>query len=176
LVVVASFKDSATAESAYHQLKRGDNATWLQDVAVIQRADSKVKFKESQDAGFSKGAVAGAVVGALAGLFTGGLAWVALGGAAIGGLAAKMHDANLPDATLKKLGEGLRTGEAAIVAVVDENLVPQAEDALKRMGAQVVTEGLDDETVNRLQVAAGTPPAEAPPAGTPPAAGATPAT
>jgi uncharacterized membrane protein len=150
LVVVGAFNDSASAEAAYKELKRGDNAVWLQDVAVVQRADSKVKFKESQDAGFGKGAVAGALVGALAGLFTGGIAWVALGGAAIGGIVAKAHDANLTNVSLQKLGESLKAGEAAIVAVVDENMVPQASDALKNLGATVTTEGLDDETVARL--------------------------
>ena len=182
LVVVASFKDTATAEAAYNQLKRGDNRVWLQDVAVVQRADSKVKFKESQDAGFGKGAVAGAVVGALAGLFTGGLAWVALGGAAIGGLIAKGHDANLTNASLKSLGESLSAGEAAIIAVVDENMVSEASDALKRLGAEVTTEGLDSETVNRLKAAheaaqagATDAPAAAPAADVPPAPPAPPA-
>lgn len=150
IVLVGSFSDSAAAESAYNQLKRGANSSWLQDVMVVQRADAKVKFKESQDAGFGKGAAAGAIVGAIAGLFTGGLAWVALGGAAIGGTIAKMRDANMPDKELKKLGEALQSGEAAIVAVVDEGLVSQAEDALKRLGATVVTEGLDEGTVQRL--------------------------
>lgn len=153
LVVVASFKDSATAQAAYDELKRGDNRVWLQNVAVVQRADSKVKFKESADAGFGKGALAGAVVGGLLGLFTGGLAWVALGGAAIGGAAAKLHDSNFTNDTLKKLGSQLSAGEAAIVAVVAENMVPQAEDALKRLGADVTTEGLDADTVARLQAA-----------------------
>lgn len=153
IVLVASFPDSASAESAYDQLKRSANSSWLQDVMVVQRADSKVKFKESQDAGFGKGAVAGAIVGAVAGLFTGGLAWVALGGAAIGGTIAKLRDANMPDQELKKLGEAMQSGEAAIVAIVDEGLIAQAEAALKRMGAMVVTEGLDEGTVQRLQEA-----------------------
>lgn len=36
------------------------------------------------------------------------------------------------------------------MAVVDENLVSQATDTLKRVGATVTTEGLDPDTVNRL--------------------------
>ena len=154
LIVVGAFPDSEAAENAYNELKRRDNSGWLQDVALVQRSDSKVKFKEARDAGFGKGAVAGAVVGALAGLFTGGIAWVALGGAAIGGVIAKAHDGSLPNATLKRLGDALGAGEAAIVAVADERLVAQASDALKSLGATVTTEGLDDETVARLQAGA----------------------
>jgi uncharacterized membrane protein len=115
---------------------------------------NKVKIKESKDMGGGKGAVIGGAIGALTSLlFPPAIVLTTVGGAIIGGLGAKLHDANLASGTLKHLGKGLSEGSAAIVAVVDENMVPQATDALKHLGATVSTEGLDDDTVNRLKAA-----------------------
>jgi uncharacterized membrane protein len=148
---VAAFKDEAAADAAYKELKQGANRRWLDDVAIVVHEGDKVKFKESKDMGGGGGAAGGAAVGALVGLFfPPALVITTVGGAVIGGLAAKLHDANLPDKDLRQLGEHLKPGAAAIVAVVDENMVPQATDALKRLGASVATQGLDPDTVSRL--------------------------
>jgi uncharacterized membrane protein len=72
-------------------------------------------------------------------------------GAVIGGITAKLHDANLPSDTLRKLGEQLTPGTAALVAIVDETLVTQAKEALSRLNAKVSTVGLDAETADRLK-------------------------
>jgi hypothetical protein len=90
-ILVAAFKDEASADQAYRQLNLGENDPWLADAAIVVHQGNKVKFKESKDMGF-----------------------------------------------------------------VDENLVTQATDALKHLGASVTTEGLDADTVNRLKAAAGT--------------------
>lgn len=151
-ILVAAFDDEATADAAYNQLKRGANAAWLDDVAVIVHEGSKVRIKESKDMGGGKGALVGGTIGALTALlFPPAILITTAAGAAIGGLAAKLHDANLPTSTLRELGEGLAPGTAAIVAVVNENLVPQATDALKRLNAKVSTVGLDAETATRLK-------------------------
>jgi uncharacterized membrane protein len=153
-MIVAAFENEAAADGAYNQLKRGANSPWLDDVAIVVHQGHKVKIKESKDMGGGKGAVVGGAIGALTSLlFPPAILITTIGGAIIGGLSAKLHDANLASGTLKHLGEGLTEGTAAIVAVVDENLVPQATDALKRLGATVSTEGLDADTVNRLKAA-----------------------
>jgi uncharacterized membrane protein len=156
-ILVAAFKDEASADQAYRQLNLGENDPWLADAAIVVHQGDKVKFKESKDMGFAKGAVAGDAIGVLTGLlFPPAIVLTTMGGAVIGGLGAKLHDANLSDETFKRLGEGLEPGTAAIVAIVDENLVTQATDALKHLGASVTTEGLDADTVNRLKAASGT--------------------
>jgi uncharacterized membrane protein len=153
-MIVAAFENEAAADDAYNQLKRSANNPWLDDVAVIVHHGHKVKIKESRDMGGGKGAVVGGAIGALTGLlFPPALLLTTAAGAVIGGIGAKLHDANLASGTLKHLGEGLSEGSAAIVAVVNENLVPQATDALKRLGATVSTEGLDADTVSRLKTA-----------------------
>jgi uncharacterized membrane protein len=156
-ILVAAFKDEASADQAYRRLKRSENDPWLADAAIIVRQGNKVTFKESKDMGFGKGAVAGGAIGALAALFFPPVIVITtVSGAIIGGLSAKLHDANIPDEKFKRLGQALEPGTAAIVAIVDEGLVNQATDALKRMGATVTTEGLDTETVDRLKAASGT--------------------
>jgi uncharacterized membrane protein len=156
-ILVGAFKNEATADQAYRRLKRSENDPWLADAAIVVRQGNRVTFKESKDMGFGKGAVAGGAVGLLASMFfPPAIVITTVGGAIIGGLGAKLHDANIPDEKFKRLGEKLEPGTAAIVAMVDEGLVNQATDALKRLGASVTTEGLDAETVDRLKAAAGT--------------------
>jgi uncharacterized membrane protein len=155
-ILVAAFENEAAADAAYNQLKRGDNRAWLDDVAIIVHEGNKVKFKESKDMGGGKGAAIGGALGALTGLlFPPAFLVVTAAGALIGGISAKLHDANLPSDTLRSLGEQLAPGSAAIVAIVDEGLVSQATDALKRLNAKVSTVGLDADTVSRLQQASG---------------------
>ena len=151
-ILVAAFENEAAADAAYNQLKRGANSSWLADVAIVVNEGNKVKFKESKDMGGGKGAVVGGAIGAITGLlFPPAIPLFTAAGAAIGGLTAKLHDANLPSETLRKLGEQLTPGSAAIVAIVDETLVAQATDALNRLNAKVSTVGLDAETAARLQ-------------------------
>jgi len=153
-ILVAAFENEAAADAAYNQLKRGVNSSWLADVAIIVNEGNKVKFKESKDMGGGKGAVVGGAIGAVTALlFPPAFLIATAAGAVIGGLSAKLHDANLPSDTLRKLGEQLTPGSAAIVAIVDETLVAQATDALKRLNAKVSTVGLDADTAARLQEA-----------------------
>jgi uncharacterized membrane protein len=67
------------------------------------------------------------------------------------GAADAAYNANLPSDTLRKLGEQLTPGTAALVAIVDETLVTQAKEALSRLNAKVSTVGLDAETADRLK-------------------------
>jgi uncharacterized membrane protein len=153
-ILVAAFKDEATADAAYHQLKRGANSAWVENVAVVVNEGNKVKFKESRDMGAGKGAVLGGAIGALTMLlFPPAMLITTAAGAVIGGITAKLHDSNLPSDTLRKVGEQLTPGTAAIIVLVDETLVSQSTDALNRLGASVSTVGLDSDTIDRLNAA-----------------------
>ena len=153
-ILVAAFKDEAAADAAYHQLKRGANNAWLENVAIVVNEGTKVKFKESRDMGGGKGAVLGGAIGALTSLlFPPAILITTAAGAIIGGVTAKLHDSNLPSDTLRRVGEQLTPGTAAIIALVDETMVAQSTDALNRLGATVSTVGLDADTVDRLNAA-----------------------
>lgn len=153
-ILVAAFNDEATADAAYNQLKRGANREWLDNVAIVVNEGNKVKFKESRDMGGGKGAAIGGAIGALTSLlFPPAILITTAAGAVIGGITAKLHDSNLPSDTLRKVGEQLTPGTAAIIALVDESMVAQSTDALKRLGATISTVGLDSETIDRLNAA-----------------------
>jgi len=167
-VIVAAFEDEKSAKNAYQKLRKRlidekDKLTYagslsyepdmlLQNVAVVSRTGrGKLKVKESGDMGGGKGALIGGVLGGIFGLMTGPVGWVAVGGALIGGLLAKKSDSGIPNPSLKKLGEGLEKGQAAVVAVVDEQYGERLTDIFKDLGAVVTAEGLEESTVARLQ-------------------------
>ena len=109
-VVVAAFKDEASADDVLKSLKEAKKQGLIKivDAAVLRKDDKgKLHIKETADMGGGKGAVIGGVLGGVIGLLAGPIGWAALGGAVIGGLAAKMRDGGFKDDRLKKLGEGL---------------------------------------------------------------------
>src|SRR5512136_1700181 len=153
-VVIAAFKDENKASEALKALKQARNQGLIKivDAAVLRKdADGKLHIKETADMGGGKGAVIGGVLGAVVGVLVGPVGWAALGGAAIGGLAAKLHDGGFKDERLNKLGEGLGPGNSAIVAVVELSWVKQVEKAMADAGAQAVTEELSADIAQQLQ-------------------------
>ena len=153
-VIVAAFKDETTADQALKALKEAKNSGLIKivDAAVLRKdADGKLHIKETADMGGGKGAVIGGIAGGVIGLLAGPVGWAVLGGAAIGGLAAKLHDGGFKDERLKKLGEGLGPGNSAIVAVVEHTWVREVEKAMADAGAQVVTEQISADIAKQLQ-------------------------
>jgi len=153
-VVVAAFKDEASASEALKALKQARNEGLIKivDAAVLRKdADGKLHIKETADMGGGKGAVIGGVLGGVVGVLAGPIGWAALGGAVIGGLAAKMHDGGFKDERLKKLGEGLGPGNSAIVAVVELTWVKQVEKAMADAGADAVTAEISADIAQQLQ-------------------------
>ncbi len=89
----------------------------IDDAAVVSRAPGgKVRIQQTRDLNTSDGAMSGGWWGLLAGLFVGGPAIVVTGalGAAIGGLWAKLRDVGISDEEMRRLGESLGEGEAAV--------------------------------------------------------------
>ncbi len=152
-VVVAAFKDEASAKQVLGKLKEAKKAGVIKivDAAVLTKdAKGKLHIKETADMGAGKGAVVGGVAGAVIGLLTGPVGWITVGGAAVGALAAKLHDGGFRDDRLKKLGEGLGPGNSAIVAVVEHVWVAKVEAALAEAGADAVTEALSADIAKQL--------------------------
>jgi uncharacterized membrane protein len=167
-VVVAAFPTDTGAREALHMLddakKRGVIA--IKDAAVLTKdADNRVHISETADKGFGRGAVIGGVAGAAVGLLAGPIGWAALGGAAIGGLAAKLRDGGFRDESLRKMTEGLTPGSSALVAVIEETWVPEAQRMLEERGADLAVEAvaadvaaqLDDEAQRAQDDAASAP-------------------
>jgi len=153
--IVAAFQDPYGAERALEQLKEAqkERLIAIEDAAVLTKdADGKLRIKETGDMGGGKGAAIGGVVGGVIGILGGplGIAAGAGVGAAIGGLAAKMRDGGFPDDRLRQVGEGLKPGTSAIVAVIDHVWVAEAERQLQQAGADTVTEALSADIARQL--------------------------
>ena len=94
----------------------------LEDAAVVTRVRGRVRITQTKDVSPSQGAVGGAWIGILAGLLLGPggpLVGGALGAAA-GGLFAKLRDFGIDDDEMKRMGEELSDGEAALFLLVED--------------------------------------------------------
>jgi uncharacterized membrane protein len=154
-LLVAAFKTEDGAQNALNELKQAkkDDLIKILNAAIItMNAKGKVKIHETGDMGGGKGAVIGAAIGTIVpgiGNVVGGVV-----GAALGGMAAKMRDSGFPNDRLAKIGEGLKPGTSAIVAVIEHVWVAQLETAMQEAGADVITEAISDD-INKTLSAGG---------------------
>ena len=143
-MLIAAFNEEKAADEALQELKQ---AKWagligIDNAAVIRRDEkNKLHIKETGDWGGGKGAVAGGAIGAAAGILLGpGALVTGAVGALIGGLAAKLRDSGFSDERLKKVGDGLKPGTSAIIAVIEHKWVAEMEKEMAEAGADVFTE------------------------------------
>jgi uncharacterized membrane protein len=154
-LIVAAFNDEKAAKEALDALKEAQKEKLLKiENAAILRKDEKGKLHitETADMGGKKGAVLGGVAGAAIGLIAGPLLLVpAAFGALAGGLAAKLRDSGFSDARLEMLGEGLKPGSSAIVAVVEHTWTAQVEKALAEAKADLLTAAISADISDQLE-------------------------
>ena len=155
-LIVAAFQDEKGADEALKALKQAkkEHVIAIQDAAVLRMDEKgKVHIKEVHDVGGGKGAVAGGLLGAGIALLTGpaGIILAGATGALVGGLAAKNLDFGLDNKRLKKLGESLKPGTSAIVAIIEHVWVDQLEAELAEAGADVLTEALSEDIHAQLE-------------------------
>lgn len=150
-LIVAAFQTETGAKEALAHLKEAkkDDLIRVLNAAVITMDQKgKVKIHETGDTSGKKGAVIGGTLGILVpgiGTVVGGVV-----GAAIGGLAAKMRDSGFRNDRLAVIGQGLKPGTSAIVAVVEHVWVGQLEAAMQEEGANVVTQAISDDIQETL--------------------------
>jgi uncharacterized membrane protein len=156
-VIVAAFPTEAGAKDALHELDavKKQGVISIKDAAVLSRDESeKLHIAETADKGFGRGAMIGGVAGAAVGILAGPIGWAALGGAAVGGLAAKLRDGGFPDQRLRQIGEGLRPGSSALVAVVEHTWLEDVERMLQQRGADLATEAVAADIAAQLDAQA----------------------
>ena|SRR5690242_11138750 len=126
----------------------------LDDMVVVERKqDGKVKLHQPSAAG--AGAVGGALWGGLIGLiFFVPLFGMALG-AATGAAAGAMSDYGVDDKFMKKLGENLEPGGAAVIFLVRKMTPDKILPEIKIPG-KVIQTSLDNETEEQLSAALAT--------------------
>lgn len=154
-LVVAAFTDESGAANALKDLKEAkkEKLIGIQDAAVIRRDQSnKVHISETGDMSGGRGAAIGGAVGAAIGLLTGpGAIITGAVGATIGGLAARLRDSGFPDDRLREIGQALKPGTSALVAVIEHTWVAQLEQELAAQGAQVMTETIQADIAQQLE-------------------------
>jgi uncharacterized membrane protein len=166
-LIVAAFPTEQGAKDALHDLNdaKKQGIVEIKDAAVLSKDEQqKLRIAETADKGFGRGALIGGVAGAAVGILAGPIGWATLGGAAIGGLAAKARDGGFPDSRLRQIGDGLRPGSSALVAVVEPTWIEEVERMLEEKAADVATEAvaadvaaqLDEQAVREQQKNPGT--------------------
>jgi len=154
-LIVAAFNDEKTANAALKELKAAqhDKVIRIEDAAVLRKDEKgKLHIKETGDMGGGKGAAFGGVAGAAIGLIAGPALVVPVAvGALVGGLVAKWRDTGFSDERLTKLGEGLKPGSSAIIAVVEHRWVEEVEKAMAKAGADLFTEALQADIAEQLE-------------------------
>lgn len=154
-LIVAAFNDETSAKAALKSLKQAqkERVIKIENAAVLRKDETgKLHIKETADMGGGKGAALGGVGGAAIGLIAGPALLVpAAVGALVGGLTAKLRDTGFSNARLEMLGEGLKPGSSAIIAVVEHTWVTEVEKAMQEAGADLVTASISADIAAQLE-------------------------
>ena len=153
-LIVAAFGEEKAAKAALKELKAAKKAKLIDivDAAVIRRDEkNKLHIKETGDLSGGQGAMFGGALGLTLGILAGPGALVAgAAGALIGGIASKMRDSGFSNERLQTIGDALKPGTSAIIAIVEHKWVAELEDLMAEAGADVVTESLKEEIAAQL--------------------------
>jgi uncharacterized membrane protein len=154
-VVVAAFNDEQGANNALHQLRTAhiEGLIKIKDAAILRRdPDNKLHITDTTDKGMGRGAILGGVAGAVVGVIAGPVGWATLGGAAVGALSARLRDGGFKDDRLKEIGESVKPGTSAIVAVVEEQWVREVERLVREEAADIATEAISADVAAQLDL------------------------
>jgi len=154
-LIVAAFQDEKAAKEALKGLKQAqkEKLIKIENAAVLHKDEKgKLHIQETADMGGGKGAALGGVAGAAIGLIAGPALLVpAAVGALIGGLTAKLRDTGFSDVRLKAIGESLKPGSSAIIAVVEHRWVADVEKAMAEANADMMTTALGADIATQLE-------------------------
>ncbi len=153
-IVVAAFQSEQGAEEVLQELKavKRDGLIGIRNAAILRRDEqNKLHIKELKDWGGGKGAAFGGVLGAVVGALAGpGVLAVGAAGALIGGLAAKLRDSGFSNERLQAVGDSLKPGTSAIVAVVEHKWVAELQEEMKEAAANIVTMSIAGDIAEQL--------------------------
>jgi uncharacterized membrane protein len=154
-LIAVAYDDLQTANDVVgtlHDLSK-EKAIVLDDLVVVERQDDgKVKLHQT-NRHIGKDAGAGALWGGLIGLlFLAPAVGAAIGAAAGGGVSA-WGDLGVDDDFMRKLGENLKPGGAAVVALVADSTPEKVRPRISRYGGELIHTSLSDEAENELRAA-----------------------
>ena len=122
---------AGTALKDFRTMHREGSIDLVDAVAVVRKADGKVKFEETADPSGKTWAKRGAIAGGVVGLIfpPSIIAGLAVGGAG-GGIWGKIRDKGFKDEDLKTIGDSLEPGTSAVIAIAEDRVVQQLEQGL----------------------------------------------
>lgn len=124
----------------------------LEDAAIVTKVRGRVRITQTKNVSPTQGAVGGAWIGVLAGLFFGPggpLIGGALGVAA-GGLFAKLRDLGIDDDEMRRMGDELDDGEAALFLLVEDCHRMRALHEVSRFPGRVLASTADPDLVREV--------------------------
>ena len=122
---------AAAAAKDFEAAQRAGAIDLIDAAVIVHTAEGKVKIEESADPSGKKWAKRGAIAGGVVGLiFPPSIIVSAAVGAGAGGVWGKVRDKGFKDDDLKEIGNSLPPGSSAIIAVAEDRMVEQLEQAL----------------------------------------------
>jgi len=154
-LIAVAYPDKETAEQVRQTLRQltVERVIELADAVIVTREhDGKVRLHQSVNptaAGAAGGALWGGVLGLL---FLAPLFGMAIGAAA-GGAAGAFSDSGVNDQFLRRLGEKLQPGGAALIVLVTRVTPDKVLPQIQQYGGEVIQTSLDNESEARLREA-----------------------
>lgn len=156
-LIAVAYDDVDTAKAVLQSLGElsTEHAITLDDAVIVEhRDDGKIKLHQTLKPG-AAGAAGGAVWGGLIGLlFLAPFLGMAVG-AATGGLAGHATDLGVDDDFMKRLGEDLAPGTAALVVLVRDSTPDKVLPRISSYGGRVVHSSLSNDAETHLREALG---------------------
>ena len=158
-LIAIAYDDVEAARSVLGELGElsVEHAITLDDAVIVERRpDGKVKLHQTTKPA-AAGAAGGALWGGLIGLlFLAPFLGMAVG-AASGGLTGAMADIGVDDAFMKRLGEELQPGAAALIVLVRESTPDKVLPRISGYGGAVIHTSLSEEADEQLREALSVP-------------------
>lgn len=151
-LIAVGYEQEEIAERALAALRdlAEERALELKDAALVVKDDAgRVELRQSKELAAGESVVSGGSIGLLLGLAIGvPVAAALLGLAGGGGLA--MFDRGISDDRMRRFGEELGTGHAALFALVADVDWAQLHERLSLYGGEVAASELDEDVVASL--------------------------
>jgi uncharacterized membrane protein len=162
-LIAVAYPDHETAEAVRRELIEATKEKLLQldDAVIVTHGEDGTIRLDQAISTTGAGAAGGAVWGGLIGLlFLAPLFGMAVG-AASGALGGKMADVGVNDDFVKQLGEKLKPGTAALIALGQTDARDKVLDRVRSYGGEIIQTSLSEEEDARLRAALSGEPAPA---------------
>lgn len=155
-VVAIAFSEDLKAQEALiaaMRLQKHGRLKLEDAVIAIKVDDQKIRLVQTKDVSTPQAAVSGSWWGLLAGMFVGGpIVGLALGAAA-GGIWARIRDIGIDDDEMRRVGESLEPGEAALFLLIADGHPSHALWEASRFEGRLLVSTLGEATDARLREA-----------------------